>query len=122
VPALARILPWLVLVFALAALALGVYEWSHPPFTDQQLEASLTNTWEVAASTTRVFGVVFLGLGTICVVLARKADSSGARAVAWVAALLCVFALLLFLRNHIELTQRAAGITGQEFGALFGLL
>lgn len=121
-PALARVLPWLVLAFALMALALGFYEWSHPPFTEAQLASSLTNTWEVAASTTRVFGIVFLGLGMICMVLARKADSSGAQAVAWVAAVACVFALLLFLRNHIELTQRAAGITGQDFGPLFGLL
>ena len=59
-PALARVIPWLVLVFALLALALGLYEWSHPPFADEQLRASLTNTWEVAASTTRVFGIVFL--------------------------------------------------------------
>jgi TRAP-type C4-dicarboxylate transport system permease small subunit len=121
-PALARILPWLVVAFCLLALALGAYEWSHPPFTDARIAASLPDTWEVAASTTRVFGVVFLGLGAICVVLARKATDSMSRVGAWLGAGGCLLVLLLFLRNHIELTQRATALTGQEFGALFGLL
>jgi hypothetical protein len=44
------------------------------------------------------------------------------RAGAWLGAGGCLLVLLLFLRNHIELTQRATALTGQEFGALFGLL
>jgi hypothetical protein len=121
-PVLARVLPYLVLGFALLALALGCYEWSHPPFTDQQLEASLTDTWEVAASTTRVFAIVFLGLGLICVVLARKATDSTPRRAAWLAAVACLLTLGVFLRNHVELTQRAARATGQDFGPTYGLL
>jgi hypothetical protein len=119
-PALARVIPWLVLVFALLALALGLYEWSHPPFADEQLRASLTNTWEVAASTTRVFGIVFLGLGLICLVLARKSAGPRQR-VAYLAAVACLVTLLVFLRNHIELTQRTATLTGHDFGTLYGL-
>ena len=120
-PALARVLPWLVLGFSLAALALGLYEWSHPHFTAEQLRASLENTWGVAASTTRVFLIVFLGLGGICVALARRATGP-ARIIAFTAALACLLTLLVFLRNHVELTQRAAQATGHEFGPLFGLL
>lgn len=121
-PALARVIPWLVLMFALLGLALGLYEWSHPPFADEQLRASLADTWEVAASTTRVFGIVYLGLGSICVALARKAAPGPQQLVACLAAVACLVTLLIFLRNHIELTQRAAALTGQEFGASYGLL
>lgn len=121
-PALARLIPWLVIAFAALGLALGLYEWSHPPFTDAQIKASLADTWEVAASTMRVFAVVFLGLGSICVVLAHKAPDGRARTSAYLAVAACLLTLAVFLRNHIELTQRAAGLTGQEFGPLAGLL
>lgn len=121
-PAAARIIPWFVLAFALVALMLGLRELSHPPFTDEQLKASLVNTWEVATSTTRVFAVVFLGLGAICVVLARKATEGTTRVVAYAGAAACLFTVMVYLRNHIELTQRAAELTGQEFGPLHGLL
>jgi hypothetical protein len=120
-PAAARVIPWFVLAFALVALALGLREVSQPPFTDAQLKASLENTWEVATSTTRVFGIVFLGLGVISVVLARKATEALPRLVAYAAAVACLATLLVYLRNHIELTQRAAGITGEELGPLYGL-
>lgn len=121
-PVLARVLPWLVLAFAALALLLGCYEWTHPPFTDEQVRASLTDTFEVAASTTRVFGIVFLGLGAICVVLGRRATSPAPRRVAYLAAAACLLTLAVFLRNHIVLAQRAAGLTGQDFGPLYGLL
>ena len=121
-PAFARVIPWLVLAFSLAALSLGLYEWSHPHFTDEQLKASTANTWEVAASTTRVFCIVFLGLGMISVTLARRARESSPRLVAYLAAVACLATLVVFLHNHIELTRRAASLTGQEFGVLFGLL
>ena len=121
-PALARVIPWLVLVFALLALALGLFEWSNPPFTDEQLRASTVDTWEVAASTTRVFAFVLLGLGVICVVLARKVNSGRARVVALLAAAACTLALLVFLRNHIDLAQRTTAATGREVGPGFGLL
>lgn len=120
-PLAGRVIPWLVLAFALLALALGFHEWSNPPFTDAQLQASLVDTWQVAASTSRVFAFVFLGLGVISVVLARRA-SGGAQLVAYVAAVACLLAMALFLRNHIVLTQRAADLTGQDFGPLYGLL
>jgi hypothetical protein len=121
-PAFARVIPWLVLGFALAAAALGLYEWSHPPFTDEQLKASIANTWEVATSTTRVFLVVFFGLGGVCVALARKATTATAQLAGYAAAVACLLTLMIFVHNHVELTQRAAGLTGQEFGPLSGLL
>jgi hypothetical protein len=121
-PVVGRVIPWLVLGFSLLAMALGFREWSHPPFSDTQLKASLVDTWEVAASTLRVFAFVFLGLGAICVVLARRATNTRTRIAAYLAAVCSVLTLALFLRNHIELTQRAAALTGQEFGPLYGLL
>ena len=121
-PAVGRVIPWLVLGFALMAMALGFREWSQPPFTDAQLQASLVDTWEVATSTTRVFAFVFLGLGAICVVLARRATDARTRIAAYLAALFSLLTIALFLRNHIVLTQRAAALTGQEFGPLYGLL
>jgi hypothetical protein len=122
-PTAGRVIPWLVLGFSLMALALGLYEWGHPPFSNQQIEASLADTWEVAASTSRVLIFVFLGLGVICVALARKAGSgSRHQIVAYIAAVCCLLTVAIFLRNHVVLTKRAAVLTGQDFGALFGLL
>ena len=62
-PPAARILPWMFIAFALLGLVLGIREWLHPPFTDEQIRASLKDTWEVAASTVPVFAFSFLGLG-----------------------------------------------------------
>lgn len=118
----ARVLPWLVLVFALAALALGFHEWSHPPFSDEQLKASPADTWEVAVSTTRVFGIVFLGLGMICVVLARKAETTSTQLISYLAATTCLAALLVFLHNHVGLAKHFSGLSGQDLGPFFGLL
>jgi hypothetical protein len=121
-PPVARVIPWLVLGFALLSLFLGFHEWSQPPFTDEQLVISRVDTWEVARSTTRVLFVVFLSLGLISVVLARKATDSLTMLVAYGGAVACVITLLVTMRNHIALTQRVSGLTGEEFGALFGLL
>jgi hypothetical protein len=119
-PVVGRIIPGFVLAFALVGLALGLYEMSHPPFTDEQLKASLADTWEVATSTTRVFGFVFLGLGVICVALARKAAGT-AQIVAYLAAVACLATMAVFMVNHVHLTQRAVGLTGEDFGPLYGL-
>ncbi len=120
-PAAARILPWFFIAFALLGLVLGVREWLHPPFTDEQIRASLKDTWEVAASTVPVFAFSFLGLGSIAVVLARKAGDMRTRAVAWLAAALCLLALAVVFRNHVAMTERASAVTGQDFGASYGL-
>jgi hypothetical protein len=120
-PVVSRVIPWLVLGFALVALLLGIFEWLRPPFTDGQLRASLVDTWEVARSTTRVFMVVFLGLGSICLALAGRASETMARYVAIGAAAASLATLLLYLRNHIVLTQRAAALTGEDLGPFFGM-
>lgn len=121
-PVVGKIIPWFVLAFALVGLALGLYERSHPPFTDEQLKASLADTWEVARSTTRVFAFVFLGLGVICVALARKAGDALTRLIAYGAVVACLVTMIVVLRNHIVLAQRLSGMTGEEVGPLFGLL
>lgn len=116
-----RVIPAFVLVFALAGLVLGIYEWLSPPFTDEQIRDSTLHTWEVARSTMRVFGIVFLGLGLVCLALARRGEGF-ARVLGQMAAAACLITLVVFLRNHVALTQRAAQLTGQDFGPLFGLL
>jgi hypothetical protein len=121
-PAFARVIPWMVLAFSLAAIALGLYEWSHPPFSDEQLKASTANTWEVATSTTRVFVVVFFGLGGVCISLARKATDSSLRFACHAATASCLVTLMIFVHNHVALTERTAAVTGQDFGLFYGLL
>jgi hypothetical protein len=118
----ARVIPWLVLAFALIALLLGYYEWTHPPFTDEQLRASLPDTFEVATSTTRVFGIVFLGLGGICLALARKLPAGPAQLVAYLAAAACALALSVFLHNQSVLADRVVDLTDHNPSPLFGLL
>jgi hypothetical protein len=121
-PAAGRVLPYFFIAFALLGLVLGIREWQHPPFTDEQIRASLKDTWEVAASTVPVFAFSYLGLGAIAMVLARRATEVRARAVAWVAAGLCLLALAVVFRNHVVMTERAAALTGHQFGPLYGLL
>ncbi len=121
-PAVARILPWFFIAFALLGLGFGIQEWLRPPFTDEQIRASLADTWEVAASTVPVFAFSFLGLGTIAFVLGRRATETPARVVAWAASGLCLLALAVIFRNHVAMTERAAALTGRDFGPLFGLL
>jgi hypothetical protein len=121
-PGIARVIPWLVLGFALIALVLGLYEWARPPFTDAQLLASRVDTWEVVRSTTRVYLIAFLGLGLISVIIARKATDTFMVLASYAAAVLCLVTLLVTLRNHIVLTQRFTGLTGEAVSPLFGLL
>jgi len=121
-PAVARVLPWFFIAFALLGLAFGIQEWLKPPFTDSQIRESLAKTWEIAASTVPVFAFSFLGLGAIAFVLGRRATDSSARAVAWTASGLCLLALAVFVRNHIVMTQRVESLTGQDLGPWFGLL
>jgi amino acid permease len=121
-PTAGRILPYFFIAFALLGLVLGIREWMNPPFTDEQIRASLKDTWEVAASTVPVFAFSYLGLGAISTVLARRAPDAGTRTIAWLAAGLCLLALAVVFRNHMVMTDRAAAITGHEFGPLYGLL
>ena len=121
-PAAGRLLPYFFIAFALLGLWLGIREWLHPPFTDEQIRTSLRDTWEVAASTVPVFAFSFLGLGTISVVLARRAPDARTRMVAWLAATLCLLSLAVVFRNHVALTERAIALTGHDFGPLYGLL
>jgi hypothetical protein len=69
-----------------------------------------------------VFLFVFFGLGAICLVLARRAHDGVTRNAAVLAAVLCLLTVGMYLRNHIALTERAAQITDQDFGPLYGLL
>jgi amino acid permease len=121
-PTAGRILPYFFIAFAALGLVLGIGEWMHPPFTDEQIRASLADTWEVAASTVPVFAFSFLGLGAISMVLARRAPDARTRTMAWTATVMCLLALALVFRNHVALTERAAALTGHDFGALYGLL
>ena len=40
-PAAGRLLPYFFIAFALLGLWLGIREWLHPPFTDEQIRAVL---------------------------------------------------------------------------------
>ena len=121
-PAVARVLPWFFIAFALLGLVMGLREWASPPFTDAQLRDSLADTWEVAASTVPVFAFSFLGLGASAFVLGRRATDIPSRTVAWAASGMCLLALAVMFRNHIAMTERAEALTGQELGAFYGLL
>lgn len=121
-PAVARVLPWFFIAFALLGLGFGIHEWLSPPFTDEQIRASLADTWEVAASTVPVFAFSFLGLAAIAFALGRRASDNSLRTLAWSAMGLCLLALAVMFRNHVAMTERARSLTGHVFGPLYGLL
>jgi len=88
-----------------AVLLVAATEWFNPPFTDDQIRASIVDTWEPRAMVTfaELVALVLVGL-------------------ALVAALLCMLAATLTYLNHARLTARATALTGQTFGPLDGLL
>jgi len=106
----------------LTVLLVAVRQWFSPPFTDDQIRASIVDTWEPEAMVTLAELVALSVLGLVSVGLAALSRVTIRRRIGLIAALLCVLAALLTYQNRARLTARATALTGQTFGALDGLL
>ena len=93
----------------------------NPPYADEQIRASIADTWEVEAlATTVLLGSFFVSIA-LTFALASRSTSAGIRRLAFISVLLALFAGATTMANHIALTKRTAQLTGQSFGGFFGL-
>ena len=114
-----------VLSTAVAVLAVicafGAYTAVVPAYTDQELRASIVDTWEAQAFFT---SAVLVGIAVITVVALAVAYRSGQRFLRRLAVLamtLSVCSSALILYSHASLTERATRLTGHSFGPFYGL-
>jgi hypothetical protein len=112
----------LVILVALLAFAcvLGVRSILVPSYTDQQIQASLVDTWQVEAFSTAVLLVLIFLAAVFAIVLGYR-GSKLVRFLASAAVLLAVADSALFVSSHIVLTARTTQITGQTFAGFYGL-
>ncbi len=106
----------------LAVLLAAVAQWFNPPYTDDQMRASIVDTWVPEAMVTLAELVVLGVVGLVSVGLVALSRVTIRRRTGLIAALLCVLAAVLTYQNHARLTARATALTGLTFGPLDGLL
>jgi hypothetical protein len=93
----------------------------NPPYSDQEIRASIVDTWEADALFT------FAALAGIAVVtalslaLAYRSEERLVRRLAVLAVFLAMSSSALVLYSHIALTERTTRLTGHSFGPLYGL-
>ena len=93
----------------------------HPPYSDQQIMASIVDTWEAEAMSTVALTVAVVVVAVASLALAYRAQNQSVRRLSRIALVLSVAAVGLLFYTHIELTERTTRLTGQTFGALYGL-
>ena len=98
--------------------AFSVYGLLNPPYTDEQIQASLVDTWEAAARTTTALLFLVALAVVLSLVLAYRGAGSTRRLSA-IAVFLAVLAGALVCSSHIVLTNRVAQLTGQALGRLW---
>jgi len=92
-----------------------------PPYTDEQIKASLVDTWQVEAFTTMSLLVWFGASIALAAVFWYRAKDGSTRTLAVLAVLLAFAAGVATTSNHILLTTRTTVLTGQSFGGFYGL-
>jgi len=107
---------------SLLACIYGVISLIDPPYTDQEIRASLVDTWEPEAIVTSWL----LCLLILCLVLSLglwlRSVTAKARALTSAAVTLSILGGSLIFASHAALTVRVTRLTGQTFSALYGLL
>jgi hypothetical protein len=120
-PRLRTTVLFLIIIAILGVGALGVIGLLSPPYTDQQIRASLVDTWEAEAWS--VSAALFLLFCAVVVSLALAyRGSSFTRRLSAAAVFSAISAGAIVLVGHIVLTRHVTQLTGQTFGAFYGLL
>lgn len=114
-----------VLSTAVSVLAImcvyGIYSAVSPAYTDQEIRASIVDTWEVHAFFT---SAALVGIALVTVISFGVAYRSGQqlpRRLAVLAVILSLSSSALILYSHISLTERTTRLTGHAFGPFCGL-
>ena len=105
---------------AFVAIVNGVWQILSPPYSDAQIAASLVDTWQPHAFVTGVVLALLFVAG--CVAAFCLFASRHLRRTSWVALLAIVLAICTQFAGHVLLSHQATRVTGQTFGALYGLL
>jgi len=105
---------------ALAAIVNGAWQILSPSYSDAQIAASLVDTWQPHAFVTGVVLALLFTAG--CVVLACLFAGRHLRRISCVALLAIFVAIGTQFAGHVLLSHQATRVTGQTFGALYGLL
>ena len=105
---------------AFVAIVNGVWQILSPPYSDAQIAASLADTWQPHAFVTgMVLALLFI---SGCVALFCLFAGRHLRRISWVALLAILLAMGTQFAGHVLLSHQATRVTGQTFGALYGLL
>ena len=109
-------------VSVLAAVCIyAVYELFHPPFSDQEIKASVVDTWEVGALSTvaLIIGIAIVGMTSLALRIGTVDQS--VRRLSVIAVILSIASIAILFYSHIALTERTTQLTGQTFGRFYGL-
>jgi len=111
-----------VLIFLLSLISLwGMKNFLQPPYSDQQISASIVDTWELSATVTTFVLVVVALVIAFSLVIVSKSENVMNRRLALASLGLAICDGILWLLNHAELTTRTTQLTGHTFSTLFGL-
>ena len=111
-----------VAVAVLAVMCLyGAYTVVNPAFSDQEIRASIVDTWQAHALFTFFALIGITIVGVLAVALAFSTREQLVRRLAVLAVLLAASSSALVLYSHIALTERTTRLTGQSFGYFYGL-
>ena len=112
----------LFLILALLAMgAFGAYDLFVPPFTDEQIQASFVDTWGPSAWLT-LFLLAVISLALVLSLVLALFFTGSDRRLSAIAVAAAVLSDVLVLSAHVSLTERVTRLTGQTFGAFYGLL
>ena len=102
------------------ALAVCAYFFLGSTFTDQEIQQSIVDSWEINATLTVIALFIVIPLGLLAAPLCWR-PTRLAKRLALTCAVLCILNVVLVVGNHVALTARTTRLTGQHFGGIFGL-
>ena len=112
---------YIAVTILLLACVYAMFVLLHPPYSDQQIMASIVDTWEAEALGPVALTVAVVVVAAASLAFARRAQNPSVHRLSRIALVLSVAAVGLLLYSHIALTERTTRLTGQSFGALYGL-
>ena len=116
-------------IITVAAAGIALSGWVYgtvallvPAYIDNQIRASLVDTWEVEAILATCIIVVLLLSFCVSVYISFRNSRRWERSLAACAGILSVVGIAFTFASHVALTARTTELTGQSFGAFYGLL
>jgi hypothetical protein len=109
------------ILLLILACANAIHGFVSPPYTDQQIQASVVDTWQVEALTTTVAIALSTASILFALLLAYKSTSAVEHRLAAAAVVFAVSVAAVTVFNHVALNKRVGQLTGQSFARFYGL-